>query len=126
MSKITTGRHFYLSWYPAGLLAEGNALKPPEIVTTPSPGAFAEAVKKGLTAMLPPVGEIFERAENIKIGGGWVFALGKGSLAASSSGLHRRDRFGIRQLGSYFSVDTGKYSTAPWLARSIANKIIGI
>jgi FAD dependent oxidoreductase len=124
--KNYSGRHFYLSWYPAGLLAEGNALEPPEIVTTPSSGAFTEAVKEGLTAMLPPVGEIFERAENIKIGGGWVFALGKGSLADSSSGLHRRDRFGIRQLGSYFSVDTGKYSTAPWLARSIVNKIIGI
>ena len=39
--------------------------------------------------------------------------------------LHRRDRFGVRRSGSYISVDTGKYSTAPWLAQRIAEEVLG-
>lgn len=121
--KNYAGRHFYLSWYPAGLLAEGTDVEPPPVMDRLLPGAFIDAVRQGLTTILPPVGAVFDRAKEIAIGGGWVFARGQGSLADSSASLHRRDRFGIRRAGTYFSVDTGKYSTAPWLAQQIANEI---
>ena len=56
--------------------------------------------------------------------------LGRGAGAAVRSRtqrheLHRRDRFGVRRSGSYISVDTGKYSTAPWLAQRIAEEVMG-
>ena len=57
--------------------------------------------------------------------GGFVFARGAGALDDPRSGLHRRDRYGVERLGTYHSVDTGKYSTAPWLARELAAEIAG-
>jgi hypothetical protein len=49
-----------------------------------------------------------------------VFAHGGGSLADPAAALHQRDRFGVRRAGNWYSVDTGKYSTAPWLAAARA------
>jgi glycine/D-amino acid oxidase-like deaminating enzyme len=121
--KNYSAHDFYLSWYPAGLLAEGTDVEPPGIASRPSPTAFIEAVKEGLSALLPPVTGIFDNADEIAIGGGWVFARGKGSLADAQASLHRRDQFGIKRVGTYISVDTGKYSTAPWLARHVAAEL---
>jgi len=56
--------------------------------------------------------------------GGWVYALGTGTLSQRTSTLHRRDRLEIIRDGTYVSVDTGKYSTGPWLAKQLADEII--
>jgi hypothetical protein len=64
-------------------------------------------------------------AEDVRLAGGWVCACGQGSLADPASTLHRRDRIGISRAGSYFSIDTGKYSIAPWLAREVTATICG-
>ena len=76
-----------------------------------------------LGQVIPSVGEIFENAEEVRLEGGWVYAVGSGDLGDAEATLHRRDRIGIKQTGSYFSVDTGKYSIAPWLARRVADSI---
>lgn len=125
--KSYDGRNFYLSWYPAGLLVEGLDVLPPEI---PRLGESARqdtiaAVRAGLGALIPSAHAILDQADAVQVEGGWVFAQGKGSLADPASSLHRRDRFGIAQRGSYFSVDTGKYSVAPWLARQVADRLAG-
>jgi hypothetical protein len=57
----------------------------------------------------------------VQVEGGWVFAAGGGNLSDPDSALHRRADFGITRRGGYVSLDTGKYSTAPWLARHIAD-----
>ncbi len=122
--KNYDGTHFYLSWYPAGLVAEGHDVAPPQ-PTLPAAEVTIEATRQGLTAYLPPIQAVFDAAETIRVGGGWVFARGKGSLIDPRASLHRRDRFGITRLGTYFSVDTGKYSMAPWLATKVADQILG-
>jgi hypothetical protein len=38
--------------------------------------------------------------------------------------VHKRYGFGIRRLGSYISVDTGKYSIAAWLAEKVVEQVI--
>jgi hypothetical protein len=120
-------RHFYVSWYPAGLLADVGALAPSPVA--PLDGAatadLIAAVQAGLTPLVPSIAEIFATASTMLVRGGWVFAQGQGALDDPRASLHRRDRFGVRRLGSYFSVDTGKYSTAPWLARRLAAEIAG-
>jgi hypothetical protein len=70
-------------------------------------------------------GDRLEAAAEVRVEGGFVFAKGQGALSDPRSTLHRRDRFGVRRRGSYLSVDTGKYSTAPLLARSLAAEICG-
>jgi glycine/D-amino acid oxidase-like deaminating enzyme len=124
--KNYNGRDFYLSWYPAGLLVEGHDLAPPRVPVLS--GAMRQSViadiGDALGALIPSSREILASAASIEVEGGWVFAQGRGSLADPASTLHRRDRFGLTSQGSYLSVDTGKYSTAPWLALQIAERLM--
>lgn len=125
--KNYNGAEVYLSWYPTGLRAEGSAIAPPEIVPR-SEGADATIMQEmidRLAAIIPGVKDIRAAASSMRLQGGWVFAAGAGSLANPQSTIHRRDRLGITRRGAYVSVDTGKYSTAPWLAKCIAENILG-
>jgi glycine/D-amino acid oxidase-like deaminating enzyme len=120
-------RDFYLSWYPAGLLAEGGAVAPPTPPRLDSDkrAAIIAAIEVELAHRLPWVRGIFAAAEHIALEGGYVFAQGRGSLADRTATLHRRDRFGVVRRGRYISVDTGKYSTAPLMARELAAAMCG-
>lgn len=120
--KNYNGRDFYLSWYPVGLVAEGAELEldTPATPTGADADAFAARVRAALEPIMPGVGAVFDDAESLVVHGGFVFARGAGALDDPRSGLHRRDRYGVERLGTYHSVDTGKYSTAPWLACELA------
>ena len=125
--KNYNGRDFYVSWYPVGLVSQGSEL---ELTAPPSPtaaqtDAFIGRVRTALEPLMPGIGRVFDDAESAVVHGGFVFALGAGSLDDPRSGLHRRDRYGVQRRGSYFSIDTGKFSTAPWLAREVAAEIAG-
>ena len=113
---------FYLSWYAAGLMAEGEEVAPPPI-RLPEPARVIEEVRRGLTGWLPAFEAVFAAPGEILVGGGWVYARGKGALSDPAASLHRRDLFGVTRRGAYFSVDTGKYSCAPWLARKLADQL---
>lgn len=125
--KNYNGRDFYLSWYPVGLVAEGGGLEleAPARPIGEEARTFVERVRPALERVLPRVGTILDDAEDITVHGGFVFARGAGALDDRRSGLHRRDRYGVQRHGDYYSVDTGKYSTAPWLARMLADEIAG-
>ena len=123
--KNYNDRDFYVSWYPVGLVAEGAEL---ELAAPPLPSgsdadAFIARVREALEPLMPRIGELFDDAESAVVHGGFVFARGAGALDDPRSGLHRRDRYGVQRLGSFHSVDTGKFSTAPWLARELATEI---
>jgi glycine/D-amino acid oxidase-like deaminating enzyme len=124
--KNYTGRDFYLSWYEAGLIAEGRAVAAPEVplLNAAQRQKIADAVVDKLSGVLPAVRRIAKEAVEMRLEGGWVFAIGEGSLADPRSTLHRRDRLGMRWLGTYISVNTGKYSIAPWLARQVADHLL--
>ena len=124
--KNYNGRDFYLSWYPVGLAAEGSAIEPPVPADLSPEGAadFVGQVRRALELVMPRVGEVFDAAEATVVEGGYVFARGRGSIGDPGSGLHRRDAYGVSRLGNYLSVDTGKYSTAPWMARLTAAAIV--
>jgi hypothetical protein len=120
-------RNFYLSWYPAGLLGESSEITPP-LMQPLSPGERAnriDQIQSSLADVLPWTRKIFDAAEEILLEGGYVFARGQGSLMDRRSSLHRRDRFGVSRRGNYLSIDTGKYSTAPMMARILAADICG-
>jgi glycine/D-amino acid oxidase-like deaminating enzyme len=124
--KNYNGRDLYVSWYPAGLAidttdvaAQGEPANDPAMQR-----ALIERMLLGLAPYFPGLRGVLDDAQ-IVVGGGWVVAPGRGTLADATSDLHRRDRFGVRRSGSYISVDTGKYSTAPWLAQRIADEVLG-
>jgi hypothetical protein len=125
--KNYDGQSFYLSWYPAGLLLDSTDVVPkiPAPLTAEQEREIVKKVQSGLATVLTRADEIFDAAQEIKIEGGFVFAQGKGSIAKRSSTLHFRDKFGINRKGRYYSIDTGKYSSAPELATIIVKELMG-
>jgi glycine/D-amino acid oxidase-like deaminating enzyme len=122
------GRDFYMSWYPVGLVATGREVAPPPRPVELGPDEevrFVEGVRANLTRLLPATEQIFSAASETRIKGGYVFAQEAGDLNDPHATIHRRDRFGVERNGNYLSVDTGKYSTAPFMARRVAQIIAG-
>lgn len=120
-------RDFYISWYPAGLLDESEAIAPrlPSMMNAAERRNLIARIQKGFSNVMPAANAVFEAAESLELEGGFVFALGQGSISEPGASLHRRDRFGVRRRGHYVSVDTGKYSSAPLLAKGIVAEIGG-
>jgi hypothetical protein len=125
--KNYDGRNFYISWYPTGLLAEGSelSLAAPKAMDASGRQQFIDNVRAKIIEVVPKVSRMFDEAEELEVRGGFVFAQGCGSLSDPKATIHRRDQFGINRRGSYISIDTGKYSTAPWLAEMLARQISG-
>lgn len=124
--KNYNGRDLYLSWYPAGLVVDSHAMVPP---AAPAPDAaqrdhIARETLTRLGALLPAVAALQDNIEQLDVGGGWVYAAGQGALSDPGATIHRRHNLGVTRHGNYLSVDTGKYSTAPWLARQIADWLV--
>lgn len=123
--KNYNNRDFYLSWYPSGLLVDSPDILPsaPPALDQVDKQVLTASIIENLLPFLPAVAQIRDSIEHSELRGGWVFAAGQGKLSDPKSTLHKRFDFGIRRSGSYISVDTGKYSTAPWLAQKIAGII---
>ena len=124
--KNYNGRDLYLSWYPAGLAAEGTGIAPPPVAPLDAAGRdrLSAAVLASLGALLPPIAALGADAlETVQVEGGWVYAAGRGALDDRRSSLHRRDRAGVFRDGAYVSIDTGKYSMAPWIAEQLARDL---
>ena len=109
------------------MLVSGKGVDPPPVpdLDTSRRGAIADATFAALRRLLPIVNSIRDAAESVRVEGGWVYAQARGTLDDQSSTLHRRDRLGITWREGYVSVDTGKYSVAPYLAREIARRVTG-
>jgi glycine/D-amino acid oxidase-like deaminating enzyme len=120
------GGRSYLSWYPAGLIAELTGTAVPD--AAPLEGREAEltgkAILDGLVTCLPGLQGLDLSAWTTQLAGGWVYAQGRGSLDDPGASLHRRDLMGVFTQGRYISVDTGKFSTAPYLAAEIEAMIL--
>ena len=54
-----------------------------------------------------------------------MYSQGNGLLDDPAATIHQRSRLGVTRRGTYWSVDTGKYSVAPTLAESVAREIAG-
>ncbi|MEP3653430.1 MAG: FAD-dependent oxidoreductase [Litorimonas sp.] len=121
--KNYDGSSFYMSWYPAGLISQGNGIYPPSSGSGRTDKAVFEETRTHIEKLAPDMAEIFNSAETVRIEGGWVFTRGTGRLDDANASIHRRDRYGTFRKENYFSVDTGKYSTAPYMAQEIARSI---
>lgn len=119
------GHSFYVSWYDAGLLARAESVDPPSVseLSDRERKRIISEVFGGLGTPCPWVTEIGRVASRVRVEGGWVYSQGRGPLDDPSAGVHRRDRLGISRIGSFFSVDTGKYSVAPTLGEELAKMI---
>ena len=111
----------YLSWYPAAMIARSDDGTPP-LVPAVDERAMVEATLQGLGL---PVTE--GTAADWRVGGGYVVAHGYGDIDRLDSPLHDRSRPAVVELApGYLTVDTGKYTLGPMLARKAARAVVSL
>lgn len=100
------GGRCYLSWYPAGLIAEQAAVAPPDAATPRGrePDFISKTIVDGLASCLPGLRGLDLSAWKTQVAGGWVYAQGRGSLDDPSASLHRRDLMGVFTEGRYMHI----------------------
>ena len=122
-------RHFYLSWYPTCLAGLSGDVSPPAWPRMLS-GAAAQSITEttigGLARIVVPLRQVDGGSiESGTVAGGIIMAAGTTDIDDPNSGLHRRTSVGVRSIGGYHSVDTGKYTLAPMFALEIADRVCG-
>jgi hypothetical protein len=116
--KNYNGRDSTCPWYPAGLAVEGRRVAPPPV--PPLDGRARAALIETVLAELGARAPVRRGATPDARDGTGRRRLGlRGRSRAprrSRSTLHRRIAPAIVRDGRYLSIDTGKYSMAPWIA----------
>ncbi len=116
----------YLCWYPVGRRGFSTDITPP---SWPSEldGDEAETLVnqtlEGLTPILPAAEHARGEFEKLEVKGGVIYALGDTDIDDRESTLHQRSEVGTQSFGWYHTVDTGKYTTAPFFAVQAAGRI---
>ncbi|MFC1670084.1 hypothetical protein ACFL20_06785, partial [Spirochaetota bacterium] len=143
---------YYISWYPLCKLAQTldkdgrklydkvhkwpvNHLKKAiaknksisDCVTNITHRKFIKDNIKAMAAFIPSL-KCFLRNRNLKyrVSGGVILAKGKSDIDDPASYLHQRSEIGPIANGSYITIDTGKYCTAPLFAIKAADLVDGI
>lgn len=116
-----------LTWYPASRRAATAAIGPPRWPSVPEAGLCHElrcAIHAGVAAGIPALRKLTLPAlAAARVGGGPIFALGAEDIDDPASQLHERHAIGVRSLGRYHSIDTGKLTTAPLFAKMVVERI---
>lgn len=120
-----------LSWYPEGLRGWSAAARAPSgwegpCLGRPDPeeaSAIAGATLRELDPFLPGLAD----AQVLQVDAGVIVARGSSDVDDPGSGLHSRSAIGLLHQGAdgYLSVDQGKWTTAPLLARRVAAILTG-
>ncbi len=119
----------YFSWYPACLRGWSQTLTPPSewdaVCAGNPPPEIADAVaRETMTAfekIIPAIG-----ATRVKsVDGGIIYAWGESDINDFDSELHKRYEIGFTHHDGYYSVDTGKFTTAPLLAQQLVRHLDG-
>lgn len=63
-------------------------------------------------------------ARPLGLGGCVICGAGHLNIDHARSGLHSRIEAGVLSLGGYHSVNTGKFTTAPMFASSVARRVL--
>jgi hypothetical protein len=127
IAEFAGGRR-YLSWYPACKLGEWRGLQPEDIAPTIDAATRRRALEgtvQALAAIVPSMESMDLSRARIEVEGGYIFAWGRTGIDDPHSELHRRFDIGIQSAGRYHSIDTGKYSMAPYFADLLAECICG-
>lgn len=143
---------YYLSWYPLCKLAqstngEGRKLhdmvhkwilpryfrkmkyKYPAISKFVASITHRKFIKDNISEMaayIPCLTDLLNSKRRCELGGGVILARGATDIDDPESYLHQRSVIGPAAYGSYVTIDTGKYCTAPLFAMEAADMITDI
>ncbi|WP_299693326.1 FAD-dependent oxidoreductase [uncultured Tateyamaria sp.] len=106
----------YVSWYPVCRLSMSTTGTPEEaraLVRASDHAQIRANALEGLSHLIPGVRDLAQYADNTIIGGGFIMAAGDRDIDDRQSGLHARHDIGVERHGSWVSLSTGKFCTAP-------------
>ena len=119
----------YLSWYPECLVGVSAEIVSPDYVGKLDPERRRHLALQSIAAMkelVPSLAAYEDGADIDQIGGGIIFAWGAADIDDPGSELHRRYDIGVHSHGRYHSIDTGKYTMAPYFAIEACDRIEGL
>ena len=110
----------YLSYYPLSIQGWSSDLEPPREWDAACDGKPDPCVGRDLaTRVIDKLDEVLpglRESTVAHVDAGAIFTWGKTDIDDPESELHDRFDVGIEAADGYFSVDTGKYTTAPLFA----------
>ena len=115
----------YLSWYPVCQTGWSQDLAPPAEWSAAATGtldiAEQEPIIRGTLEAFDHVIPGLGKADNAIADGGVIFAWGDTDIDDGESELHQRHQIGILDADGYFSINTGKLTSAPFIARELGD-----
>jgi hypothetical protein len=111
--------------YKVGLRSLPGSTCPALPSVTFSLGSYGDTVSfAGLGGFMPQrIAELDPDPDAWQLVGGWISAWGSSGIEDPTSELHQRHDIGVHSLGTYHSIDTGKWTTAPLLAAETCARI---
>ena len=112
--------HSYLSWYPECMTGWSSEITTPEgwedacngNIPAVADKAWVQKAILGLDNIFPGLKDIDVK----QLDGGIIFSWGKTDIDDVHSELHKRFDIGIHADDGYYSIDTGKFTSAPYFA----------
>lgn len=117
----------YASWYPDGMTGWSSDLRVPDDWRAAMDAAepserrlhMAATTLAGVASIVPAAAYI----EPDEVGAGVIVAWGASDIDDPSSALHGRHEIGVHAHDGYYSIDTGKLTTAPLFARHLVSMV---
>jgi hypothetical protein len=121
---VHPGRPTYLSWYPSCLAGWETGAAPAEWSEAcaghdarPEAAALARDAVAGLAEMVPALSGFDIQT----VDAGIIAAWGATDIDDPTSALHERHEIGVHAHDGWFSIDTGKLTTAPLFAEQLVD-----
>ncbi len=112
----------YISWYPIGRTYFSSL---PPVEQTDDPALAFQIAQDSLAVMSGYFPDV-RNAEIISSLPGIIVANGGNDVDQRDRELHHRDRIGPKRQGMWWTIDTGKLTTAPLFADQAVREIVDI
>lgn len=112
----------YLSWYPCCMYDSSSMVAPPPSWANHFEGADHKAAEMVASTSLEALDVIVPGIENSRVhavNAGAIFSWGDTDIIDDDSELHTRHDIGVEEHDGYFSINTGKFTSAPLFAHHL-------
>lgn len=118
----------YISWYPTCMTGWSTDVAPPDDwhmseAQVPSASAELQRIVDDSIVSLSTIVKGLEKFEPMSVASGLIVARGESDIDDPNSELHTRHNIGVNDFDGWFSIDTGKYTTAPLFAQQLADRL---
>jgi hypothetical protein len=113
-------QYSYLSWYPECMRGWSSDITTPLTWEDACNGKmekeeWVDKALAGLDNIIPGLADFDIR----HLDGGIIFSWGKTDIDDFNSELHNRFDIGVNHVDNYYSIDTGKFTSAPFFANKL-------